>query len=272
MQNIYENLWTDYTQLNPQALRIHNMILAEEQKAGRAVSRLENDHVAFRTFNHPKIGIDVFAKIFARHGYQKKGEYHFKEKKLFAIHMEHSDPDVPKVFISELLLEKFSGAFDELAGLVAASVTEDLVKQESFLWSGRSWQPKQSEFDKLSKLSEYASWVYAFGFRTNHFTISVNHLKAFTDLITLNSFLKSNGVALNASGGEIKGSKEVCLEQSSTMSEKIEVQFQEGPRSIPSCYYEFAQRFKDKNGQLYTGFVSDSADKIFESTYSRTSS
>jgi hypothetical protein len=271
MKNIFENLWTDYVKLNPQALRIHDIILAEEKKAGRDISRLENDHVAFRTFNHPKIGIDVFAKIFARHGYQKKGEYHFKEKKLFAIHMEHPDPNAPKAFISELLLEKFSGAFDELAHLVAGSVTDELVQEESLLWSGRSWQPKQAEFDRIAQLSEYASWVYAFGFRTNHFTISVNHLKAFADLTQLNSFLKSNGVTLNASGGEIKGSKDVCLEQSSTMSEKIEVQFQEGPRLVPSCYYEFAQRFKDKNGHFYTGFVSDSADKIFESTYSRPS-
>jgi len=35
---------------------------------------------------------------------------------------------------------------------------------------------------------------------------------------------------------------------------------------IPSCYYEFARRYEDKNGELYGGFIAKSADKIFEST------
>ncbi len=35
---------------------------------------------------------------------------------------------------------------------------------------------------------------------------------------------------------------------------------------VPSCYYEFAKRYKDAKGKLYQGFVAASADKIFEST------
>ncbi|MGL4837356.1 MAG: DUF1338 domain-containing protein, partial [Shewanella sp.] len=34
----------------------------------------------------------------------------------------------------------------------------------------------------------------------------------------------------------------------------------------PSCFYEFALRYPKANGELYTGFVAASADKIFEST------
>ena len=78
--------------------------------------------------------------------------------------------------------------------------------------------------------------------------------------------LKENGFELNNSGGEIKGSKEVLLEQSSTLADKIEVEFSDNKLIIPSCYFEFAKRYAMKDGSLYQGFVAQSADKIFEST------
>ena len=71
---------------------------------------------------------------------------------------------------------------------------------------------------------------------------------------------------MNTSGGEVKGSKEVCLEQSSTLANTIEVEFKDGKLNIPACYYEFAKRYALKDGNLYKGFVAASADKIFEST------
>jgi len=56
------------------------------------------------------------------------------------------------------------------------------------------------------------------------------------------------------------------LEQSSTMADKVKVQFINTDAEVPSCYYEFAKRYPDSSGNLYQGFVSKSADKIFEST------
>jgi len=56
------------------------------------------------------------------------------------------------------------------------------------------------------------------------------------------------------------------LEQSSIRAEMIEVNFTEGKKEIPGCYYEFARRYANQNGKLYSGFIAKSADKIFEST------
>jgi hypothetical protein len=42
--------------------------------------------------------------------------------------------------------------------------------------------------------------------------------------------------------------------------------FTEGEFDIPGCYYEFARRYPDADGKLYSGFIAKSADKIFEST------
>jgi hypothetical protein len=50
------------------------------------------------------------------------------------------------------------------------------------------------------------------------------------------------------------------------MADLVSVSFEEGDFVIPSCYYEFAQRFKGADGKLFSGFIAGSADKIFEST------
>jgi hypothetical protein len=94
----------------------------------------------------------------------------------------------------------------------------------------------------------------------------VNALKKFKDIYQLNQFLKDNGFLLNTSGGEVKGSPEELLEQSSTRAGSKEIKFADGTYDIPSCYYEFARRYPDKSGELYSGFIAKSADKIFEST------
>ena len=50
------------------------------------------------------------------------------------------------------------------------------------------------------------------------------------------------------------------------MAGHLDVEFAEGTYRIPSCYYEFALRYKMEDGELYSGFIAKSADKIFEST------
>jgi hypothetical protein len=47
------------------------------------------------------------------------------------------------------------------------------------------------------------------------------------------------------------------------------VTFTDGTRAIPSCYYEFARRYRLPGGELFQGFVAASADRIFESTDDR---
>ena len=96
--------------------------------------------------------------------------------------------------------------------------------------------------------------------------MSVNYLPGFDSLEQVNETLKQSGFTLNTSGGEIKGSPEVYLEQSSTMANRVPVEFADQTVEIPSCFYEFAKRYETADGKLYSGFVAASADKIFEST------
>ena len=135
------------------------------------------------------------------------------------------------------------------------------------LLTGQRWDPPAfAVYEALRRESEYAAWLAAFGIRANHFTVAVHALKTFGDLEALNHWLEGEGFGLNDRGGVIKGGPEVRLAQSSTWADRIPWQFADRVAEVPSCYYEFAQRYAGPDGALFDGFVTGSADKIFEST------
>lgn len=259
IQSLLDTMWKDYCQLNPAAKKIYDLFTNE----GETVL---NDHIALRTFNHPRLGLKTMARTFEKLGYEAKGEYHFVEKKLYAKHWEHPDESQPKIFISELELEKVSPFIRESVNKMVEQLPDSVIQSENFSYSGRPWQMSHQLYTDLAKESEYASWVAAHGFRPNHFTVFINPLKKYNDILTLNKFITSQGFPLNKAGGEVKGTPADYLEQSSTMASEIPVKFSDGTFNIPGCYYEFAKRYPLANGKLYQGFVAKSADKIFEST------
>jgi hypothetical protein len=259
IEKLFSELWADYGRLNPMTHRVRSLLEAEGEK-------VLNDHVAFRTFAHPSIDIDKMKRIFVESGYKEKGEYHFKVKKLYAIHLEPPQTDWPKVFISQLLMDQLTASSQKIISKLIVQVPEGFAERSDFLYSGRPWQVSYGDYQNLLNESEYAAWLAAFGFRANHFTVNVNALKTLNSIEKVNAFLKSKGYSLNASGGEIKGGPDVFLEQSSTLADRSKVNFLDGVFEIPSVYYEFALRYRMTNGQFYQGFVERSADKIFEST------
>jgi len=260
-QDIFDQLWLDYTSRNPDVKRVYDLFQAEGEE-------IVNDHIAFRTFNDPRVNIDVFSKPFIDAGYEFKGEYEFKQKHLYARHYEFKAfRQAPRVFISQLILEDFSPFLQETIKNLIDQIPEQQLKPENLIFLKNAWgKPSYQVYQKLREESEYAAWVYVHGYRANHFTVSINHLKKYNTIQKVNQFLKYKGFLLNDSDGEIKGSPVELLEQSSTKSGFIDVEFEKGIFQVPSCYYEFAHRYPDENGNLYLGFIAKSADKIFEST------
>lgn len=258
---IFDFLWNDYVKEAPQATKVKELF----ENYGEEVV---NDHIAFRTFNHPAISKEELAKTFLNLGYEYAGQYHFADKKLNAVHLAHPTQQLPKVFISELLLEEFSIDLQKtIQTEVIDQIADKLVAADNLALAGRAWAlPSYEVYQNLRTESEYAAWTYVYGFRANHFTVSVNHLKKLNTIEEVNTFLKNNGYLLNNSGGEVKGSTAVCLKQSSTIAEMRMLPFQEGVYEVPSCFYEFAERFNKEDGTLFEGFIADNANKIFEST------
>ncbi|MBR9727701.1 DUF1338 domain-containing protein [Shewanella intestini] len=255
---LFAELWQDYIKMTPSAANIHQLL-------GDGADII-NDHIALRTFNIASVNLAVLAKHFIAIGYVDCGDYHFEKKKLVAKHFEHPDPSQPKVFISELMVEEFSPQLQATVKGLVAQMDVSAVTADNFLYSGRHWDLDLATYQALLAESEYAAWVAALGYRANHFTVSINDLPDFDDIESVNLKLKEAGFILNSAGGEVKGSKAVLLEQSSTMADRMVVKFSDAELEIPSCFYEFAKRYPLENGKLYTGFVAASADKIFEST------
>lgn len=262
IDTLFANLWQDYLSITPSAKKVHDLLGAQN-----GTENLINDHVAFRTFNVEKINLNKLAEHFLALGYEEKGQYQFEQKKLVAKHFEHADTSKPKVFISELLVNEFSETVQNIIHKMIKNIAQDAAQHSDFLYSGTHWNVTTEEYEQLLAESEYAAWMSAWGFRANHFTVSVNHLEHYQILADVNNQLKDAGFVLNTSGGEIKGGPEVHLAQSSTMADKIEVNFADKSKVVPSCFYEFAQRYTLPTGRLYQGFVAASADKIFESTH-----
>ncbi len=260
--DLFDFFWKSHSSITPDALRIHTLL---ESRGENVV----NDHVAFRTFNIEPIGVESLGETFLNLGWTPSGEYRFEEKKLRAVSYAHPEPEVPHVFISELLTEEFSEEFQAIVRRLVAQVPNENAGQPELLSQLPTWSPvSYADYERLRDESHYASWLSAYGIRVNHFTVLVNALKTFDSIQALNSWLLEQGFTLNDSGGLVKGTPAQLLEQSSTMANRVEWEFAGGERhEIPSCYYEFARRYPDpETGELYKGFIAKSADKIFEST------
>jgi hypothetical protein len=261
ISELFAGLWQDYLRITPSAHKIH-ALLANKNNATSIV----NDHIALRTFDIDKVSLKKLAAHFLAMGYEHKGDYDFVAKKLTAQHFEHPDPTVPKVFISELRVNELSEEAQKIIHSLVDQIDENVITENTFLYSGIHWEVSSEDYKRLLVESEYAAWMLAWGYRANHFTVNVNHLSTINELTDVNNLLKDAGFTLNSSGGEIKGGENVFLAQSSTMADRMEVKFSNETLIIPSCFYEFAQRYEMADGNLYQGFVATSADKIFEST------
>lgn len=260
-EQFFQALWEKYIQITPQAEQIQQLFLQYN-------ATIVNDHVAFRTFDHAAVNIESFEPYIRDLGYKFLADYHFPNKHLYAKSYVAKSTGLPKIFLSQLLLAQLSPMAQSIIQNLLVDLDETSVQSISDLNAGQIWKkPTWEQYQQLSQESEYAAWLSVMGLRANHFTISVNHLDHHTSIQAVNQFLQQNQFVLNRSGGEIKGSPEELLEQSSTMADQMDFTFADGEtHRINSCYYEFARRYPQSDGKLFQGFVSRSADKIFEST------
>lgn len=245
----------------PQAAQLRQVFLERGEQ-------VINDHVALRTLNLKPIDLATLEPHILAMGYQPLAPYEFPEKKLRAWGYVPPDEALPRIFLSELDCSALSKQVQAILYHLCTQVEAARVQEINVFWAGRLWAPiSWTDYQTLLNESEYAAWVAALGLRPNHFTISVNHLQQTPTLENVLEVVEAQGLQLNQSGGRIKGSPTVLLEQASTLADRMPVMFAGGEvHEIPTCYYEFARRYPDVDGKLYQGFVAASADRIFEST------
>lgn len=258
----FDSLWESYIAVTPQANRIQTLFKSHGEQ-------VLNDHVAFRTFANSPISLAKLEPQLESLGYKAYGAFRFENKHLVARcykHPEHAD--LPKIFLSELLVNELPENCQTILGKIIEQIPEDAVQSPAIFWSGLLWEkPSLEDYETLTEHSEYAAWLSTMGLQANHFTVSINLLEKFTTIEEVNQLLLDEGYKLNEVGGLVKGSPNVYLEQSSTMADKIDYHFKNGEvKTIPSCFYEFARRHAMPDGKIFDSFIEGNADKIFDST------
>jgi hypothetical protein len=254
---------------------------------------VENDHIAFRTMGVPHLGIASLEKVFLHYGYDRRDRYEFPEKKLSAHWYAPPRPDFPRIFISELRVERLSPEARAIVHKYTDVVTADPVASVPLddeqavvaflhapLWPTPTW----ADYRRLLDESEFAAWVVYNRYYLNHFTIAVHDLPgAVAGVEAFNRFLEANGFTLNDAGGKTKVSADGKLLQSSTVAAMVDAGFDDGRggmerHRIAGSYVEFAERrVLDEFAHLPAGeirrehrregFEAANADRIFESTY-----
>jgi hypothetical protein len=291
LAELFDTLWDRYRQ-RVEYVRQYERVI---QQAG---ATFFNDHIAFRTFaaQQPLTGISTISRIFEALGYRAAGSYHFDDKQLSAIHFQHANPQLPKLFISELKTWELPAtsraiveralrshrpaiAADVLAALSKldheAAPASDLLPQVVSQFHELPWLlPAKEDVTSLNKVSQYAAWVLVHGYNVNHFTSLINShgVAALDDIEKTIESLKKAGIPMKA---EIEGARGSKLRQTATEAVTIEVDVHDRgqPAKMPwtYAYFELAQRdlvVDAGTGKQvrFEGFLGPQATNLFEMT------
>lgn len=279
---LWERLWEDYSRRVPYA-RIYQQTI---EAAGGAIA---NDHIAFRSLRLQErkinLGISYLARLVEALGYEAVGEYKFPDQFLYARHYRHPDQekyDLPKLFISELIVEALPDSMIEQIKasvstadffVLPSSLEDTATLQTAFT---RPWQPpKRSIVEAVNQVSQYGAWVLLHGYAVNHFTGYINRQNTpqYPDIESTARALVVRGIPMKAT---IEGSYGSGLRQTATqaVTEMVPV-WDETKKELMEiswtyAYYEIAERNEIEiapgKTALFEGFLNAQAQNLFEMT------
>lgn len=297
LDKLLAHMWTKYKSRVNYAAQYQDMV----EKLG---GKVQNDHIAFRTFNtgtgDQPAGVDAIARIFLALGYVRKDNYLFEDKKLTAWHYEHQKNSAyPKLFISQLEVDKLSReTADKIKKTVAKAAdplpladrellahlskgeslnatTVDALAANLATFFKRPWAaPSRKIVEDVDKESQYAAWTLLHGNSVNHFTAYINeqNVKVWPDIEATVAALRKAGIPMK---DEFEGERGTKLRQSSTKAvmedcDVIEENNEPGKLNWSYAYYELAERGvvtgTDGKPMRFQGFLGAQATNLFEMT------
>jgi hypothetical protein len=261
-----------------------------------------NDHVAFRTLRTTmgtyQLGMPTLAVLFRPLGFRPMNAYEFKDKHLRAVHLQHPDPTLPKLFVSELDVDSLPAEAQAVVGRYmlryrATLGEEDLQQLRSLsqlaardrnvlltkvltYFETLPWgMPDRDDVEALNRHTQYGAWVLIHGYDVNHFTALVNsHGQGPLDSIEkVVREMRTRGVPMKES---IEGAPNTKLRQTATESVRIPVTVRGVDGRMQEiawtyAYFEFAQRSTWRNpetgaDEMFQGFLGPQANNLFEMT------
>ncbi|BAZ13474.1 hypothetical protein NIES4071_53130 [Calothrix sp. NIES-4071] len=283
ISNFWNLLWRQYLTRVSYA-RVYQEMITNAQ------GTVANDHIAFRSLRlnidtpngEVNLGIKLFEPLLNILGYSPADEYLFPNH-LYARYYRHpqqEEYDLPKLFISELIVEQLPS---DIATLIYDTVEGANLEHTNFEADKsinptqiftRPWQPPlRSVVEKVNSLSQYGAWVLLHGYAVNHFTGYVNRQNTpqYPDIETTARGLVNLGVPMKA---EIEGNISVGLRQTATqaVTELVTVRDETNLLTLipwTYAYYEIAERYMVESvGKqiLFDGFLGNNAKQLFEMT------
>ena len=290
LARLFDRLWEQYRARVPH-VQVYEQLVAD------AGGTFFNDHIAFRTLATQRggTGIATLSRPFEALGYQAAGCYAFPDKKLAALHFQHANPRLPKLFVSELqtweLPRVARQAVVEALGTPAPAVGDDLLAELASVGArtateapdqdrlvtqvlasfDRPWAPPpRAVVEQVDGASQYAAWVLVHGHAVNHFTALINShgIESLDSIDKTAAALADAGVPMKA---EVEGEPGSKLRQTATAAAvRDDVPFAGGPGEWTYAYFELAERGEvagpDGAPTRFEGFLGAQATHLFEMT------
>lgn len=293
--NLFSLLWQEYSARVTYARTYQQMITA----AGGTVA---NDHIALRSLRlsvdcpqgKVSLGLDYLSQIAEVLGYVPAGEYNFPQTHLYARHYRHPQPaefDLPKLFISELIVDELPDHIVELISQTVSTIphefpspitdfspteNDEVIVQRLQKVFTRPWlTPRRFVVEQVNQVTQYGAWVLLHGYAVNHFTGYVNRhqIPEYANIDDTARGLANLGVPMKA---EIEGDIACGLRQTATQAVKEmvtvidDVSGEEIQIPWTYAYYEIAQRYPVEiapgKQELFDAFLGNNAQQLFEMT------
>ncbi len=232
------------------------------------------DHLAIIDLPSARSGRYKLAQFFTQFGYKIVQEALIPERSnpfLWMRNYQYDKCDAhktpPQIVLADFIIEDLSSAAQAIIKRLTLGIATEI--NASTLLS-KPWDNiTVAEYQLLKAENELLAWVVINGRIINHFGYSVYLDKKYT---YLQQFLKQhyNENQLNQESGVVKGSKEMGIEQASTIGSVQIHHLIDGTVSSNGAFQEFVWRYPlVHNPYVYTDYFTDflagNASKIIES-------
>ena len=293
-----QQLWAKYRNETEQ------MQLIEERLLALGANRLTLDHFAVIDLPSIHSGIPQMERLLTSLGYRLRGRDYLPDKQNDFAWLVEDDCSLklaaqvlPQAVIADFRLHELPSNVRQIIEKYTSHIpapainhlfdhseldADRLVTELVNYFAGRCWPlPTVAEYETVKAHNELLAWVLVYGRKPNHFTLSIHHLThLFSNLSEFIHLLQREmGLALNQDGGVVKGSREVGIEQGSTLGVIKKVDLADGTVFIPTGFVEFVWRYPsltnhDETKPMYwndyfTGFIAKQADNVIRSLYNK---
>lgn len=249
------------------------------------------DHIAIIDLGFESSNRMELANLFQELGFEIKGEGYLPEKNNDFLWMSQKNSSelltedvAPQIVFGDFRIEKLSnevrnivekyGSYqkkfdlDKFNALMSKNLAHEAIEFIFSYLEYKSWPLiTKKEYKLVEKENPLLAWVLMFGRTVNHFGVDVQFSAKYNGL---SEFHEDAAKILDYGIGMIKGSKEIGIEQSSSLGKIIHLDDIDVLTRGPFLEFVWRHPIKDNPilwGDYYRGFIPDNANKIIESVY-----